>query len=719
MQPGIPTGGQWSPFEHSESVISLDDGAVTAARQLLAERPQRVESLRGGQYVAAVAVRGGDDPRSTRLRKEWWDTHFVAAEYSGDEIDYPQMPDDFTPRRTGGRALSGNRRTHRMSYRTAGDKFAIRMPSATSVKAFEAEGNGTFDIPVSAADRNGNSISGWARVTRSGTDWNATALGDFGEKTGAQVGEAVASVLEARRPSQALKNIDDLLTAHRERKTSHGQMMSQVQSSFISSVGFDEESSTMAVRMSDRLYGYHVSAADYRATVASSSPGATYGKLIKGSQRVGVERCPDCGRFSPSEVAHTCPITHRARPETRPHSSAVARAAAIDLTSRRVAPAGALSGTSPATAAPAPVKVDWTGDGRAQGFNNGEFGLLTYDHGIAARPDRRYRWDARRLNVGLAEAETGFASSMGEARHLAEQSYSRMLAKAATTATLSAVPDPEPEAPAAQATPAPAAQAPVVDPAVVSSETFGDGVRGPRVTINTIDLKVEAARQEADRAARVAAQEAELNAARMAPGSEHAPAPAAAHRVRMGTMLLARRDGASSIAKSRPLHGFTASPAVVSALSPHTSSHYVPDAYDYSRGREVDNGAFSTFRFAGVRGDSARQLLGKLPPRALAEAVPGGPTLRSTLLAAARHPGRVELGGYLVGPDRSDERISVENVDVYAFENDSPAAAWERTKEIVNFGPDVDEPSSITQVENPWRPGQKAWRFGWTPNPQR
>ena len=68
------------------------------------------------------------------------------------------MPDDFTPKRTTGQALSGHRWTDRLAYRVHSGGFTLRMPSVTSIKAFEQQTGCTFDAPVSAQ----GAVSRWA-----------------------------------------------------------------------------------------------------------------------------------------------------------------------------------------------------------------------------------------------------------------------------------------------------------------------------------------------------------------------------------------------------------------------------------------------------------------------------------------------------------------------------------------------------------------------------
>jgi hypothetical protein len=94
-----------------------------------------------------------------------------------------------------------------MAYSNKAGGYTLRMPSATSIKAFDRETGGTFDVPVSARDAAGRTVSGWVRVTHHRGGWTSTPVGDFGPRTGARVAESVAAVLEARRPSRALDEV--------------------------------------------------------------------------------------------------------------------------------------------------------------------------------------------------------------------------------------------------------------------------------------------------------------------------------------------------------------------------------------------------------------------------------------------------------------------------------------------------------------------------------
>lgn len=70
--------------------------------------------------------------------------------------------------------------------------------------------------------------------------------------------------------------------------------------------------------------------------------------------------------------------------------------------------------------------------------------------------------------------------------------------------------------------------------------------------------------------------------------------------------------------------------------------------------------------YAGLGSEAAQALLERLPEDELVLRQNDSPTLGAFLRSAAAHPGVVELHGYCVGPDRADERFSVEGVLIYA-----------------------------------------------------
>ena len=301
---GIPIGGEFAAYKHNEPGFALN---VARHRQSMAERR---ELLRSNGFVPASTLSAVAAPSTTAHRAEWWDTNMVAAEYRTPGKGYPQMPDDFTPARTGGQAMSGHRRTHRMNY--VNSNISVRMPSATAIKRYSQEnGNPTFDVPVSVAVAGGQPRQGWVRVTKTGPDhWEATALG--GSSAAAdQLSEAVASVLEARRPSTALSRVADLLEKKRQRELAKGAEMAPVTSHFIDEVGYDEASGTMATRIGNKLYGHQVSKAMFEAVKDSPRPGTVFNQKIKTNPGAHVDRCGKCARFYSVAVAHVCPTSHK------------------------------------------------------------------------------------------------------------------------------------------------------------------------------------------------------------------------------------------------------------------------------------------------------------------------------------------------------------------------------------------------------------------------
>lgn len=69
------------------------------------------------------------------------------------------------------------------------------------------------------------------------------------------------------------------------------------------------------------------------------------------------------------------------------------------------------------------------------------------------------------------------------------------------------------------------------------------------------------------------------------------------------------------------------------------------------------------YRFTSLGPDVASRLLETLPEDYLrTERQNDGPTIGSVLRAVVAHPDRLRAHGYLIGPDRCDERITVEGV---------------------------------------------------------
>ncbi|MBD3688856.1 hypothetical protein H8R18_04720 [Nanchangia anserum] len=65
-------------------------------------------------------------------------------------------------------------------------------------------------------------------------------------------------------------------------------------------------------------------------------------------------------------------------------------------------------------------------------------------------------------------------------------------------------------------------------------------------------------------------------------------------------------------------------------------------------------------RFDHLQADHARILLDRMPHAALADRQNEAPSVGHLLKAAIAHPDEIELAGYLIGPTRADERISLD-----------------------------------------------------------
>ena len=341
---GVPIGGEFTTTSRDETGPTLLPTGFSPK-----EAAERHEALLDAGYAPAVTS-PGMNPATTDGIDQWWGDHFVTAEYRASGEGFAQMPDDFTPGMGSGHALSGHRRTSRMKYR--GEDVTLRMPSATAIKRFAAQSdNTTFDVPVSGeypgADGNPQLVAGWVRVTKSpGGAWNALGMG-FPTGGDEAVAEGVAAILEARRPSFALRDAGTLITSHRARLAGQGVPMRHVSSAWISAVGYDEASGVMATRtLTGAVYGHLVTKARYGAVAEAKSPGSMFNKLVRGSGRVQVTNCPGCGRFFSSAAPHSCPAP--ATPQSGVVRNALAQQAAT----------ATLGAKARSTAAPSPALAD-------------------------------------------------------------------------------------------------------------------------------------------------------------------------------------------------------------------------------------------------------------------------------------------------------------------------------------------------------------------------
>lgn len=301
--------GSYTTFTHGMGEVALSDAVRTpdAATKYLGNA-QRLDALARNGFVPATIVAAIDDPRSSARRKAFWDQHFLAAEHRGTgERAFPKMPDDYTPRMTGGQALSGNRRTHRMCYRDS--DLTFRMPSVTSIKRYAAETRSTFDVPVTAMDKAGRSVSAWVRVTNTGTGaWAVEPLG-FEGVTAAKISEAVAARLESRRPSMPPADQRDLIERHKDRLAKQGMELQPVQSSWIEGFTYLPADGVMVMKTSrGGTYGYHVDRTIFEEVRKDRAPGAAFNALIKNKTEASpVASCDGCGHFYAQSRGHQCP----------------------------------------------------------------------------------------------------------------------------------------------------------------------------------------------------------------------------------------------------------------------------------------------------------------------------------------------------------------------------------------------------------------------------
>ena len=659
IEPGVRTGGQWTQHQHAASGVSLgpagagdDDLLARRTGEVLRVRRQRLAAEQTG-YIEPAAVRTGADPRQAGDPGSWWDTQFVTAEYGATGGDYAQMPDDFTPRRTSGRSVVGMRRTHRMAYKSADGSFAVRMPSATSIKAFERQTGTTFDVPVSALSSDGRVVSGWVRVTRSGTSWATTELGDFGP-SGIEVSEAVSCVLEARRPSRALAQAGDLRRRRAEKVARNGVTVVPVPSTFIDTIAYDTSSGIMGVTIRGKTYGYQVPESSFDSVRVDRSPGRVYNRLVKGRPRMAVDKCEQCGRFTSAATTHTCPLGHRDRTGVRyPHNDVARRAAARYASAHR-----------PPSGSPPPAPHRATPDPNPNPNPNPP----SAEASRPATDDRAPISD--RISRSLTPEKVGdrtvsVRSGIDEGQ--------RVVAVVLTDAA---------GHPADGADGTPAVQLFSVN------RTPTGTLLGPLVASRHADPV------PTGRAQRTLG-----------------PDPSATRSIDVAGMLRAPRPGARPGATTRDgaVTGWTRHPDVTGALAPYTSSRYVPHLY----GSQVDNGHYGVIGFDGVSGPAAGRLLAAMPEPARNARHRSAPPTGDLLRAAATHPDRVEIGGYTTHPDMfGGDRLRAESTHVYDVRGgETPDQAWERISR--DYQLPGGDPAQAQLVTVPWT-GRRAWRFAWS-----
>lgn len=128
--------------------------------------------------------------------------------------------------------------------------------------------------------------------------------------------------------------------------------------------------------------------------------------------------------------------------------------------------------------------------------------------------------------------------------------------------------------------------------------------------------------------------------------------------------------------------------------------------------------------FAGLTCEAALDLLEWLPAQALEDRQNNGPTLRSLLRACAASGDRLLLCGYGIGPQRSDERVSVEalwlrdeDLGCYRVSPEHDAGCQcENLWKVVAARYQLDAaavPDEILRMAPPWGGGESGWWFWW------
>lgn len=203
----------------------------------------------------------------------------------------------------------------------------------------------------------------------------------------------------------------------------------------------------------------------------------------------------------------------------------------------------------------------------------------------------------------------------------------------------------------------------------------------------------------------------------------HVPAPEDNQSVGVAEWMLRKTKDAlrrDPQLPARPLllgphlrRGFTADIAL--DIEPFTDQHHVPLEYAPRNHRwspVTKNGrnTAGVMVMHGVDAAAAAKMLGVLPAENLRFHHHAAPAVGNLLTTARDNPGLVELNGFLVGPDRDSEGLVIDTVLLYS-DADSPAKAQWHARMLGLHA--TAPPSSVSQVEVPWRPGDKPWRLCW------
>lgn len=221
------------------------------------------------------------------------------------------MPDDWTKDKVAGDSSTGFRRTVLRTYKGAG--IELRMPSATAIKEYSgAIGNEVLDIPVEVTGADGRTLQAWVRAVKTGPgEWQTTTLGEHGATTGGhRAAEAVAAVLEARRPTVALAEAGSLIDRRRQKTARTGTKSTgkSLAGGAYKNIAYDSMTKTLSVNYVGKVVGRHVSVDDAKAFLNSTDPMRTWNELIRPAANVMVRECETCSRRYAAAADHVCPI---------------------------------------------------------------------------------------------------------------------------------------------------------------------------------------------------------------------------------------------------------------------------------------------------------------------------------------------------------------------------------------------------------------------------
>lgn len=301
--------------EFAERTRTAPEVALNIESTLGAQLKARRAQLRQYGYIAARSVERGN-PYQSVPASQWWNITDGLANIS--DVGFAVMP---SQRDDGGRA-------YLKTY--VGSETALRMPSASSVRAYAAQHGTTFDMPVEAHTP-GGPVTGHVRVTSNGEGrWSVSAVA-MPEPQGSYVAESVSAVLEARRSSRALGDVQGILQRRRERIASAGVKVRPIaSSSWITGVGYNTADRQMVVQMNGRTYGYRVSPQTFEETITAESPGQAYNRLVKGAPRFEVKFHDQCGRYYSATSGHRCASAHNPPSDVRAlNARLISRLAAV------------------------------------------------------------------------------------------------------------------------------------------------------------------------------------------------------------------------------------------------------------------------------------------------------------------------------------------------------------------------------------------------------